>query len=34
MFRCFVDVFEDAAPLLDGVLANFRMWEKAVQEGK
>ena len=34
MFRCFVDVFEDAAPLLDGVLANFRMWERAVQEGK
>lgn len=26
------DLFEDAQPVLDGVLANFKVWESAADE--
>ena len=32
LFKAMVDLFEDAQPMLDGVLTNFEMW-KAGAEG-
>ncbi len=29
LIRAFVELFEDAQPMLDGVLANLRYWEAA-----
>lgn len=28
MFRAITDLFKDAQPMLDGVLANYRSWEQ------
>ena len=28
LFRAMVDLFEDAKPMLDGVLANYQQWEQ------
>ena len=28
MFKAMTDLFKDAQPMLDGVLANYRAWEK------
>lgn len=30
MFKAMTDLFKDAQPMLDGVLANYRAWEKQV----
>ena len=28
LFRAMVDLFEDAKPMLDGVLANYQQWKQ------
>lgn len=32
LFKAMADLFEDAQPVLDGVLANFKVWESATDE--
>ena len=32
LFQAMTDVFEDCQPMMDGVLANLRYWETAVNE--
>lgn len=32
LFKAMADLFEDAQPVLDGVLANFKVWESAADE--
>ncbi|KAL3161210.1 putative 3',5'-cyclic phosphodiesterase pde-3 [Trebouxia sp. C0009 RCD-2024] len=32
LFKAMAELFEDAQPLLDGVLANFKIWEAAADE--
>ena len=32
LFKTMVELFEDAQPMLDGVLANFRHWEAGTAE--
>lgn len=31
LFKAMTDLFDGCQPLLDGVLANFRAWEKAAE---
>lgn len=32
MFKAITDLFKDAQPMLDGVLANYHAWEKMAQD--
>ena len=32
LFKAMAELFDDAHPLLDGVLANFKIWESAADE--
>ena len=32
LFKAMAELFEDAQPMLDGVLANYRHWEAATPE--
>ncbi len=32
MFKAMADLFEEATPMLDGVLANYRHWEAATPD--
>ena len=32
LFKAMTDLFEDCQPMLEGVMANLRYWEAAVQE--
>lgn len=32
LFKSMADLFEDARPMLDGVLENFRHWEAGAEE--
>ena len=34
MYRALVTAFEDARPVLDGVMANYKRWEAAAASGK
>ncbi|KAL0017820.1 hypothetical protein WJX77_003173 [Trebouxia sp. C0004] len=34
MYKAMVSAFEDAGPLLDGVMANYKCWEAAAASGK
>ncbi len=34
MYKAMVSAFEDARPLLDGVMANYKCWEAAAASGK
>ena len=34
MYRALVTAFEDARPVLDGVMANYKSWEAAAASGK
>ena len=32
LFKAMAELFEDAQPMLDGVLANFKIWEAAADK--
>ena len=32
LFKAITDLFKDAQPMMDGLLANYRMWEMAAKE--
>lgn len=32
LFKAMAELFEDAQPMLDGVLGNFKVWEAAANE--
>ena len=34
MYKAMVSAFEDAKPILDGVMANYKCWEAAAVTGK
>ena len=34
MYKAMVVAFEDARPLLDGVMGNYKCWEAAAASGK
>ena len=34
MYKAMVAAFEDARPLLDGVMGNYKCWEAAAASGK
>lgn len=34
MYKAMVAAFEDAQPLLDGVMSNYKCWEAAAASGK
>lgn len=34
MYKALVGAFEDARPLLDGVMGNYKCWEAAAASGK
>lgn len=34
MYKAMVAAFEDARPLLDGVMGNYKCWEAAAVSGK